>query len=86
MTSKSPDLMKEKARLKWRCRVGAREIEMLLFSYVERRYESLSVDDKQTFNDLITHNCAELNSWIVFGHPPSNDRFVTMIEEIRRFS
>ena len=85
MTSRLLDISKEKARLKWRCRVGTRELELLLISYVERCYEDFSVDDKQTFNDLIIHDCAQLNNWIVYGHPPSENRFATMIEDIRNF-
>lgn len=44
----------EMARLRWRCRRGMRELDMLLLAYVESHYSSASLPDQSAFCQLLT--------------------------------
>ena len=44
----------EMARLRWRCRRGMRELDMLLLGYLEQHYASASADQQQAFRRLLS--------------------------------
>ena len=45
--------MNQKARLKWQCRRGMRELDLLLEEFLEHRYQSLSQPDRDAFARLL---------------------------------
>lgn len=44
----------EMSRLRWRCRRGMRELDMLLLGYVETHYGVASASDQSAFCQLLT--------------------------------
>ena len=44
----------EMSRLRWRCRRGMRELDMLLLAYVESHYSTASLADRGAFQQLLT--------------------------------
>jgi len=44
----------EMARLRWRCRRGMRELDMLLLDYVDRVYPRASTKEQGAFRRLLT--------------------------------
>lgn len=42
------------SRLRWRCRRGMRELDMLLLNFVERRYALADADEQASFRRLLT--------------------------------
>lgn len=44
----------ELARLRWRCRRGMRELDMLLLRYVESHYPAVGPDEQLAFRQLLT--------------------------------
>jgi antitoxin CptB len=44
----------EMSRLRWRCRRGMRELDMLLLDYVENRYQQAGEDEQRAFRHLLT--------------------------------
>ena len=42
------------SRLRWRCRRGMRELDMLLLAYVESHYSTASLADRSAFQQLLT--------------------------------
>lgn len=44
----------ELARLRWRCRRGMRELDVLLLGYVDEVYSVASVDEQAAFRRLLT--------------------------------
>ena len=42
------------SRLRWRCRRGMRELDMLLPAYVESHYSTASLADRGAFQQLLT--------------------------------
>lgn len=52
--------MKEKERLKWRCRRGLLELDIVLERFVEGRYEALDDGQRAAFDALLNTPDTEL--------------------------
>lgn len=71
------------SRIKWACRRGMLELDILLQPFVEQRYEKLSEADKQLFVRLLSYEDPELFSWFM-GHKLCEDpKLSAMIDCIR---
>ncbi len=70
---------KRLARLKWACRRGMLELDVLLLPFVEKAFDSLSYEQQETFERLLTSDDPDLYAWIM-GHQQCDDpQFVEMI-------
>lgn len=70
------------ARLKWACRRGMLELDVLLLPFVEEAFDSLTYEQQETFERLLTSDDPDLYAWIM-GHQQCNDpQFVAMIAMI----
>jgi antitoxin CptB len=47
------EVPQELGRLRWRCRRGMRELDVLLRRYVDERYTSASCEQQQAFRELL---------------------------------
>lgn len=63
---------KVKARLKWACRRGMLELDILLMPFVDEAYDDLSDKGKLTFERLLTSQDPELFAWFM-GHETCED-------------
>ena len=70
-------------RLIWRCRQGTRELELILFQFLEHGYPSITIEEQRAFNHLLEHNNSDLNDWLVLGIRTYDNAFSTLIEKIR---
>ncbi|MDE0308820.1 MAG: succinate dehydrogenase assembly factor 2 [Acidiferrobacterales bacterium] len=70
-------------RLIWRCRLGSRELELILFRFLEHGYHSVSGSERRTFEKLLEHNHCDLNDWLVFGIQTYRDEYSDLIGKIR---
>jgi len=64
---------KDKARLKWACRRGMLELDVLFLPFVEQAYEQLSSKEQQVFERLLTCQDPELFAWFM-GHEQCEDQ------------
>lgn len=64
----------EKARLKWNCRRGMLELDLILHRFLEKGLDLLNNKQAGQFTELLTHNDPELFAWLM-GHevPPTNE-------------
>jgi antitoxin CptB len=53
------------ARLRWACRRGMLELDLLLLPFLEHRYRYLSTTDQRDFMNLLSCTDQELFSWLV---------------------
>ena len=63
----------EKPRLRWACRRGMLELDVLFMPFVEEAYDLLSVKDKQVFERLLAEQDPELFAWFM-GHEVCEDK------------
>lgn len=61
-----------KPKLKWACRRGMLELDVLFEPFVDDAYDALSVKDKATFQRLLTCEDPELFAWFM-GHQECED-------------
>lgn len=63
---------KRTARLKWACRRGMLELDVLFLPFVEEAFDDLSDEDKETFERLLTCDDPDLFAWFM-GHQKCDD-------------
>ena len=61
-----------KAKLRWACRRGMLELDVLFMPFVEDAYDSLSDNEKAIFQRLLTGEDPELFAWFM-GHEECKD-------------
>ena len=60
------------ARLKWACRRGMLELDVIFMPFVEEGFNDLSEADKLTFESLLTCDDPDLYAWFM-GHQQCQD-------------
>ncbi len=58
-------MVNEVARLRWRCRRGMRELDVLLTRYLEHRYEKAPPAEQALFQDLLQESDPVLFAWVM---------------------
>jgi len=59
------------------------ELDTLLHRFVKRNYDDMSCEQRELLAELLEHEYAKLNAWLVDGTVPDSDRVVRLIELIR---
>ena len=62
-----------KARLKWACRRGMLELDVLFIPFVEEAYDNLSENKQLIFERLLTEQDPDLFAWFM-GHKTCEDK------------
>ena len=75
--------MTRKAKLKWHCRRGMRELDLLLERFLEDRYDALSPSDRDTFERLLDCRNQDLMDWLMEGGSPQDERLAGIVDRIR---
>ena len=79
------DQREEWNRAKWASRRGLLELDLLLAPFVAEAFLELSVLLRQDYRELLFQDDQDLMEWIMGRSAITEDRFVRVIEEIRRF-
>ncbi|WP_448211946.1 FAD assembly factor SdhE [Colwellia sp. MEBiC06753] len=74
-------LAKNKARLKWACRRGMLELDVLFMPFVDEAYEHLTEQQQIEFERLLTCDDPELFAWFM-GHETCEDKALNEIVQI----
>lgn len=72
---------KRVSRLKWACRRGMLELDVLFMPFVDEAFEQLSYDDKELFERLLTCDDPDLYAWFM-GHQPCEDTELARMVQI----
>jgi len=73
----------EYARLKWRCRRGMLELDLLLRPFVEEVYPTLSSEEKHQFHTLLDFQDQELLEYLMLQQNPEDNDLDHVIHKIR---
>ena len=79
------DQREEWNRAKWASRRGLLELDLLLAPFVTEAFLELTVVLRQDYRELLFQDDQDLMEWIMGRSAIKEDRFVPVIEEIRRF-
>lgn len=74
--------MTETARLRWQCRRGMKELDVLLERYLNVRYDDASEDEKLAFRKVLELADPELNSYLLQREKPSSEPVASVIQQI----
>lgn len=72
MVKQSAESLRDKNRLRWACRRGMLELDVLFAPFVEEAYDELSEEQKAVFRRLITCDDPDLFAWFM-GHQKCDD-------------
>jgi|TARA_B100001971_G_C17713867_1_gene297814 antitoxin CptB len=70
------------SKLKWKCRKGVRELDILLSKYIETSYDSLSVKEKDIFVEFIEKDTYEILD-ILMDKKNTNNKFLNIVEALK---
>jgi len=70
-----------KARLRWACRRGMLELDVLFMPFVEQGYDALNDEDKATFQRLLAADDPDLFAWFM-GHEQCKDEALARMVKI----
>ncbi len=79
------DQREEWNRVKWASRRGLLELDLLLAPFVTEAFLELNTLLRQDYRELLLEDDQDLLEWIMGRSAIIEDRFVPVIEEIRRF-
>lgn len=80
--------MLDDKQLRWRCRRGVRELDVLFGNYLEKRYPELDVSQQQCFQKLLEVQDPVIMDWLFGNSAPTADHaeLVPTIERLRVLS
>lgn len=74
--------MAVEAKLRWRCRRGMKELDVLLLNYLERHYPTASAEQRQAFGELLELPDPLLWDWLIRRAQPAEPIQLELIERI----
>lgn len=72
------------ARLKWACRRGMLELDVLLLPFVEQAFDKLSYEQQETFERLLTSDDPDLFAWFMGHQVCPDEELADMITHVRQ--
>jgi len=72
------------ARLRWRCRRGMRELDVMLTRYLDRVWPTASPAERDAFVQLVELQDPDLFGYLVGRTAPVEDSLLAVINCIRR--
>lgn len=70
-------------RLRWQCRRGMLELDLLLTRFLDGGYQSLRPREKEAFERFLQYSDQMLYDWLFGAAVPADPRLRTLIERIR---
>ena len=76
--------MENLSRLRWLCRRGMKELDVLMTRYLDEQYEQASEMDQQHFVELLNWQDPELFSAMVGRTTADDEQMQQFIDKLRR--
>ena len=74
--------MTEKSRLRWRCRRGMKELDILLLRYLECCYDSASPQEQGVFAEILELQDPQLYALITGRERPPDEAFADVVRKL----
>lgn len=79
----SPSKDTERARLRWRCRRGMRELDVLLLRFFDDTFDTLDETEKDRFRALLEFPDPSLKAYLIGGHASADADLEALLGRIR---
>lgn len=70
-------------KLRWRCRRGMKELDLLVLGYLDRHYPTASAEEQQAFANLLEQQDPLLMAYVVGRDTPSDAATARVVEHMR---
>jgi antitoxin CptB len=71
------------AKLRWQCRRGMRELDILLTNYLDNDYPQSDEAQKQAFCELLALPDPDLIAYLLDGQTPADTALANVVSQIR---
>ena len=71
------------SRLKWQCRRGIRELDVLLVTYLETVYPASNESQKAAFRQILEVPDPDLIGYLLSGENPADPELANVVDRIR---
>ncbi len=75
--------MDDLKRLKWRCRRGTLELDLMLQRYLEQCYELATPAEQSVFTQLLALEDSELLQYLMGNRRPESAPLAKIVDQIR---
>ena len=76
----------ELSKLKWRCRRGIKEFDILFGHFVETEYSKLNTEQQAWFHSLLDQQDPMIMDWLLKRSEPEDDGLKWIIERLQNSS
>jgi antitoxin CptB len=76
--------MNDVAKLKWRCRRGMKELDLLLERYLAERYPGADAVEQAAFRELLEMQDPDLFAFVTGRERPATEELRRVIDTLRR--
>ncbi len=73
------------AALRWACRRGMLELDLLLGQFLEKGYELLGLDQRELFIELLDEVDTDLYAWLMGNAVPPRSEWLPLLQKIREY-
>ena len=73
----------QKAKLKWQCRRGMLELDLILNRFLKENVDHMTPQQLDSFEALLTHSDPEINLWLMGYEEPQEKELVDIVTFIR---
>jgi antitoxin CptB len=70
-------------KLRWACRRGMLELDVLLGNFLEEAYTTSSAEDQDLFVQLLSNSDQDLFTWLTGKVTPSDPKLIMIVEKVR---
>lgn len=75
--------MANRSKLKWQCRRGMRELDLVLEAFLESHYDRLTPTAQADFELLLAQPNEDLMAWLLTGIEPESEALARLVAQIR---
>ena len=70
-------------RIRWHCRRGLLELDLILAQFLERHFERLDREQRELFTEMLDQPDNDLLDWALGREEPPDPRYRPMVELLR---
>ena len=75
--------MSELDRVRWRCRRGILELDVIFERFLNTQYDTLSFSQQLQFSELLSYPDAELWAWVGGASRCEHEAFAPLLTQLR---
>ena len=76
--------MSDMSRLRWRCRRGTKELDIVMNRYLQERYETASAEEQASFNALLDIEDPIIFDWLMDKTQAEDENLQAIVEILKR--